>query len=91
MPIQQTLFHSEEENIRSLINKVKIFNHHVGDYQLHRYTDPFHCFIQLTNGTIFFTVNELQANKNQQLDLEMMVTITGRFEPSMKNDRKRTS
>lgn len=80
MPIQQTLFHSEEENVQSLLNKVKIFNHLVGDYKLHHYTDPIHCHVHLTNGTIFFTINELQANKNQQLDLEMMVTITGRFE-----------
>ena len=36
--------------------------------------------LDLSNGTIYFTENELHANKNDQLDFEMMVTITGRFE-----------
>ncbi|MDH4471088.1 MAG: hypothetical protein QE487_00690 [Fluviicola sp.] len=70
-----------EEDILSLLTKVKIFNHQIGTYQLFTINDSFNYVVKLTNGTIFFTIEELEANANETLNLEMLTAITRRFKP----------
>lgn len=70
-----------ESDIQSLLNKVKIFNHQIGTYELYTINDAFHYVVKLSNGTIFFTLEELQANTNETLNLEMLTSITRRFTP----------
>lgn len=70
-----------EEDIQSLLTKVKIFNHQIGTYQLFTINDSFNYVLKLTNGTIFFTIEELEANASETLNLEMLTAITRRFKP----------
>ena len=50
-----------EVEIRSLLNKVKVFNNEIGEYQLFAINHSFDYVIKLTNGSIFVTVEELEA------------------------------
>ncbi|ASS48353.1 MAG: hypothetical protein A3D31_08685 [Candidatus Fluviicola riflensis] len=70
-----------ESDIQSLLTKVKIFNHQIGTYELYTINDAFHYVVKLSNGTIFFTIEELQANAIETLNLEMLTAITRRFTP----------
>lgn len=80
MVIRNSLYQYSLENIQSLLDKVRIFNFRIGDYQKHDFSEIGNCLIHLNNGSIYFTPDELKANKIGQLDYEMMVIITGRFE-----------
>src|SRR3989338_2285426 len=70
-----------ESDIQSLLTKVKIFNHQIGTYELYTINDAFHYVVKLSNGTIFFSIEELQANAIETLYLEMLTAITRRFTP----------
>lgn len=77
-----------EDDILSLLTKVKIFNHQIGTYQLFTINDSFNYVLKLTNGTIFFTIEELEANASETLNLEMLTAITRRFTPKENNQEK---
>lgn len=75
-----------ESDIQSLLTKVKIFNHQIGTYELYTINDAFHYVVKLSNGTIFFTTEELEANASESLNLEMLTSITRRFTPTSSPD-----
>ena len=77
-----------EDDILSLLTKVKIFNHQIGTYQLFTINDSFNYVLKLTNGTIFFTIEELEANASETLNLEMLTAITRRFAPKESDQEK---
>lgn len=77
-----------EDDILSLLTKVKIFNHQIGTYQLFTINDSFNYVLKLTNGTIFFTIEELEANASETLNLEMLTAITRRFTPKVSEQEK---
>jgi hypothetical protein len=77
-----------EDDILSLLTKVKIFNHQIGTYQLFTINDSFNYVLKLTNGTIFFTIEELEANASETLNLEMLTAITRRFTPKESDQEK---
>ena len=68
-----------EVEIRSLLNKVKVFNNEIGEYQLFAINHSFDYVIKLTNGSIFVTVEELEANTNDRLSSETLKNIAERF------------
>ncbi|MES2554525.1 MAG: hypothetical protein V4604_00160 [Bacteroidota bacterium] len=75
-----------ESDIQSLLTKVKIFNHQIGTYELYTINDTFHYILKLSNGTIFFTLEELEANARETLNLEMLTAITRRFTPTTESE-----
>lgn len=77
-----------ESDIQSLLTKVKIFNHQIGTYELYTINDAFQYVLKLSNGTIFFTLEELEANANEALNLEMLTAITRRFTPIITNNEQ---
>lgn len=76
-----------ESDIQSLLTKVKIFNHQIGSYELYAINDAFQYVLKLSNGTIFFTLEELEANASETLNLEMLTAITRRFTPIISHDQ----
>lgn len=79
MPTQNAIHHFSREDVQSLLEKVQIFNSRIGEYRKHHFGEQQHCTVFLSNGFIFFTTDELLANKKEELELAMMVEITGRF------------
>lgn len=73
----------KESDIQSLLTKVKIFNHQIGSYERFTINDAFQYVVKLSNGTIFFTLEELDANATETLNLEMLTSITRRFTPTV--------
>lgn len=79
MSTRNTIHSFSKADVRSLLDKVKIFNSRIGNYQKHHFEENGNCNVFLNNGSIFFTTDELQANERGQLEFAMMVQVTGRF------------
>lgn len=70
------------QQLQSLLSKVRIFNSQIGEYQHHTHTTAYEYVIRLDNGTIFLSVDELEADHNRTLTPEILTAISERFQPS---------
>lgn len=68
-----------ENEIKSVLQKVKIFNKNLGDYQLFAITDNFDYVVKLSNGKITIKIEELQDDQNDGLTPEHLTEIANRF------------
>ncbi len=71
-----------EQHLQSLLSKVRVFNSHIGDYQHHTFTTASEFVIRLTNGTIYLSTDELEADQKRTLTPELLTAISERFQPS---------
>jgi hypothetical protein len=68
--------------IKSLLQKVRIFNNGIGTYQLFLIDENSNYVVKLSNGKISITIEELQDNKSESLTPEKLTAIANRFVPS---------
>lgn len=68
-----------EFDIRDLLSKVTVFEPTIGNYQLFTVNEQFQYIVKLSNGTIYFTLDELLANREQRISKEQLILIGGRF------------
>jgi hypothetical protein len=68
-----------ENEIKSLLQKVKIFNRDIGTYQIFAITDNFDYVVKLSNGKILFKLEELQDDGMDALTAERLQAIATRF------------
>jgi hypothetical protein len=80
-----------EAEINSLLKKVRLFNRDIGDYKMFAITASFEYAVKLSNGKIFFTVEELQDDQSDALTAEKLALIAKRFNGGTSNDSKATS
>lgn len=76
-----------ENEIRSLLRNVKIFNQDIGEYQLYVVNDDFNFLVKLSNGKIAIKIEELQDNEKDALTAERLKEIASRFVPSNPKDK----
>lgn len=72
-----------ENEIKSLLQKVKIFNKDIGSYELFAITDNFDYAIKLSNGRIILKIEELQDDERDTLTPERLTAIANRFVSSI--------
>jgi hypothetical protein len=70
-----------EQDIRSLLEKVRAFDNSIGAYDFFAINSAFDYVVKVTNGTITFHVNELIANESGDLTQPALHDIAGRFVP----------
>lgn len=68
-----------ENEIKSVLQKVKIFNKNLGAYQLFAITNNFDYAVKLSNGTIIIKIEELQDDERDALTPERLTAIANRF------------
>lgn len=68
-----------ENEIRTLLGKVKIYNKEIGAYQLHAITSDFDYAVKLSNGKIIVKLEELQDDEKDALTPERLKEIGNRF------------
>ena len=68
-----------ENEISSLLQKVKIFNKEIGSYQIFAITENFDYAVKLSNGRILFKLEELQDDERDALTPERLTAIANRF------------
>ncbi len=73
-----------ENEIESLLKKVRIFNKEIGSYQIHAITENFDYVVKLSNGRISLNIEDLQDDDNDDLTPERLEAIANRFVPSDK-------
>lgn len=73
-----------EIEIKSLINKVRIFKKEIGLYQIFEITNNFDFIVKLTNGRILLKLKELQDNEKDEITPEQLMEIAKRFDSSTK-------
>lgn len=72
-----------ENEMKSLLQKVRIFNKDIGSYQMFVITDNFDYAVKLSNGRILFRLEELQDDERDALTAERLQAIANRFTSSM--------
>ena len=77
-----------EQEIKDLLSKVKIFEPEVGDYHFFTVNEQFAYQVKLSNGTIYFTVDELIANREQRISKEQLTHIANCFQKNGPQKRK---
>ena len=75
-----------ENEIKSLLQKVKIFNKEIGTYQVFAITENFDYAVKLSNGRILLKIEELQDDEKDALTPEYLTAIANRFVSS--NEQK---
>jgi len=65
--------------LKSLLDKARIFNRQIGEFQCFTVTDDFKYIVKLTNGTIWFELIDLQRNERFELNPEMLESMASRF------------
>jgi hypothetical protein len=80
-----------EAEINSLLKKVRLFNRDIGDYEMFAITASFEYAVKLTNGKIFFTIDELQDDQSDALTAEKLAVIAKRFNSGPASEPKATS
>jgi type II secretory pathway pseudopilin PulG len=68
-----------ENEIQSLLQKVRIFNKEIGSYQLFAITDSFDYAVKLSNGRILIKIEELQDDERDALTPDRLTAISKRF------------
>ncbi|MNK02258.1 hypothetical protein D3C87_200780 [compost metagenome] len=68
-----------EFDIRDLLSKTTVFEPTIGNYQFFTVNEQFLYVVKLSNGTIYFTTDELLANKEQRISREQLILAAGRF------------
>jgi len=68
-----------ENEIRSILQKVRIFNKNVGEYQMFAITSDFDYTVKLSNGKILLKIEELQDDTADSLTPEGIQAIANRF------------
>ena len=71
-----------ENEIQALLQKLRIFNKEIAEYQLYAITSEFEYAVKLSNGTILIKVEELQDDTNDALTAERLSAIASRFKNS---------
>lgn len=71
-----------ENEIRSLLQKVRIFNKDIGQYEMFAITENFDYVVKLSNGRIVLKPEELQRDEREDLTPALLGTIASRFVPS---------
>lgn len=74
--------HYGESEVKTLLQKTRIFNKNLGTYKFFAVTDNLDYVVQLTNGKIIFTIDELHNDKNELLGPEQLSLISNRFLPN---------
>lgn len=77
-----------ENEIKSLLQKVKIFNKDIGSYQVFAITDNFDYAVKLSNGRILLKIEELQDDEQNALTPERLAAIANRFVSSTEQRTK---
>lgn len=68
-----------EPELRSVLQKAKIFNKNIGEYQMFAITANFDYAVKLSNGTIAIKIEDLQDDSSDSLTPERLQTIASRF------------
>lgn len=68
-----------ENEIKSLLQKVRIFNKEIGAYELYAITENFDYAVKLTNGKILIKIEELQNDAQDALTPDQLTKIANRF------------
>ncbi|MCO6500615.1 MAG: hypothetical protein J5I47_09590 [Vicingus serpentipes] len=68
-----------ENEIKSLLQKVRIFNKDIGSYEVFAITDNFDYAVKLSNGRILLKIEELQDDERDALTPERLTAIANRF------------
>lgn len=74
--------------IKSLLQKAKIFDNRIGTYQSFATNGNFDFVVKLSNGIIIITLEDLQDDERGVLNSEILTTIANRFvlsNPELKN------
>ena len=71
--------HYGETEIETLLGKVRIFDSNLGKFELFAINGSFDYVVKLSNGTLYMTVEDFQADANRRLTPEILTTIAGRF------------
>jgi len=69
----------QENEITSVLQKVKIFNKNIGAYEMHAINDNFDYVVKLSTGKIVIKVEELQDDAKDALTPERLTAIAARF------------
>jgi|GEM_PF-5032863 len=73
-----------ETEIQSLLGKVRIFDSGLGEYQLFAVNNSLHYLVKLSNGSLYITPEDFQADADRRLTPEILTTIARRFRESGK-------
>lgn len=68
-----------EYEIKSLLQKVKIFNKEIGSYQVFAITENFDYAVKLSNGRILLKLEDLQDDERDALTPDRLTEIANRF------------
>tara|TARA_Y100001934_G_C12362185_1_gene781375 strand:+ start:867 stop:1634 length:768 start_codon:yes stop_codon:yes gene_type:complete len=68
-----------ENEIKSLLQKVRIFNKDIGSYEVFAITDNFDYAVKLSNGRVLLKIEELQDDERDALTPERLTEIANRF------------
>ncbi|MDD4236717.1 MAG: hypothetical protein PHF99_11945 [Bacteroidales bacterium] len=68
-----------ENEIKSLLQKLRIFNKDIGSYEIFAITDNFDYAVKLSNGKILIKIEELQDDERDSLTPERLTAIANRF------------
>lgn len=68
-----------ENEIKSLLQKARIFNKEIGSYELFAITESFDYAVKLTNGRIIIKLEELQDDAQDALTPDQLTRIANRF------------
>lgn len=68
-----------EIEIKSLLQKVKIFNKEIGSYEVFAITENFDYAVKLSNGRILLKLEELQDDERNALTPDQLTAIANRF------------
>jgi hypothetical protein len=71
--------HYSENEIKSLLQKVRIFNKGIGTYEMFAITENFDYVVKLSNGRILLKPEDLQDDERDVLTPERLIVIAGRF------------
>lgn len=70
-----------EKELKNLLEKIRIFNHYIGEYELFAITEHFDYVVKLDNGTLPIRITDLIANRENKLSPGMLQVMADRFRP----------
>jgi hypothetical protein len=79
-----------EHDVIDLLNKVRIFQPDLGEYQFYTLTEQFLYQVNLSNGTIQFSADELSVNRQQRISKEQLTRIASSFRRTGPQRRRET-
>lgn len=74
-----------EESIKALIQKVRIFNKDIGTYQMYAITENFDYAVKITNGRLTIRLEDLQGDENDTITPERLKAIADSFKSDTAN------